>query len=224
MVTTPTVWTSQFQVNPPEGTDNFQTEMVFADVGLGRYVGIYNELGDFLGQIYDAEGNKIGGSFQVNQESDTGNDLQIAIASRPDGGFAAVYRSAPAAATRMIPGVCSPAGSGWVGGYCWPAGSGWVGWLPQFEPCGEGSEPPAGFGLQPDGGCCGLPPLGVFGGWLTASSPIAPTLRRNTCADAAKATAEQARIGGLFCCHERRRARDPRGPVLGVAPHAGRPR
>lgn len=92
MTTTPTVWKAEYQVNPAEAVDQLQTDVAIADIGLGRHVAVYNELGNVVGQIFDAEGNPLGAAFQVNQTSNlSGQEWFAALASRPGGGFVAAY-------------------------------------------------------------------------------------------------------------------------------------
>lgn len=92
MTTTPTVWKAEYQVNPVEPVDQFQTGVAVTDIGFGRHVAVYNELGNVLGQIFDAEGNPLGAAFQVNQTSNlSGQEWFAALASRPGGGFVAAY-------------------------------------------------------------------------------------------------------------------------------------
>lgn len=95
MTTTPTVWKAEYQVNPAEAVDQFQDGVAVTDIGLGRHVAVYSELGNVLGQVFDAEGNPLGAAFQVNQTSNSpGTEFLAALATRPDGGFVAAYVTA----------------------------------------------------------------------------------------------------------------------------------
>ena len=104
MVDTPTVWKPLHQVNQ---TDiGSQTDPVATDIGMGRYVVVWEEdaggpIGispgdDIVGQIFDARGNPIGSEFQVNKAFFSDDERDPSLASRPDGGFVMVYEDANA--------------------------------------------------------------------------------------------------------------------------------
>ena len=113
MVTTPTVWKPRDQVNQT-GTGS-ESDAAIIDIGLGRYVAVWTEAAggpiaidatypgsDLVGQIFDAEGNTIGGEFRVNVSRYADDEQDVALAPRVGGGFAAVYEDTDANGTGIV--------------------------------------------------------------------------------------------------------------------------
>ncbi|CAN7191374.1 calcium-binding protein [Rhizobium sp. LjRoot254] len=99
MTTTPTVWQAEFTAN----AGNIAGAQ-FSPVTIGlidnRFLTIWvddtnnidDDAGtDIIGQIYDAQGNAVGGAFQLNLANFLDNENDPAIAALPDGGFVVVY-------------------------------------------------------------------------------------------------------------------------------------
>jgi len=95
MITTPRVSLPQHKLT----SSGSAAEIV--DIGGGRYLAAWVEgdggptgtsLGtDIIGQIFDADGNRIGNPFELNAKSHNENELAPALASRPGGGFVTAY-------------------------------------------------------------------------------------------------------------------------------------
>lgn len=92
MAKAPTVWKSRYQINPPEDTDPVQDDLAIVDIGGGGHIAVYTGANEIKGQVFDAEGNRIG--LEINL-TNTGQLLEFtpALASRPGGGFVIVYQT-----------------------------------------------------------------------------------------------------------------------------------
>ena len=109
MVNTPTIWKARYQLNHTD-TGN-QTDPDIVDIGMGRYVAVWTESSggpigtangtDLVGQIFDAEGHRVGSEFQVNFNYKIDNESNAALATRPDGGFVMVYEDTDASGTSI---------------------------------------------------------------------------------------------------------------------------
>ena len=75
------------------GRSRSSKRLAIVDIGLGRYITVYHELGDYRGQIFDAEGNRVGDTFLVNVAStlNSSGASPPSLAARPGGGFVAAY-------------------------------------------------------------------------------------------------------------------------------------
>ena len=109
MTTTPTIWETLHQANGTDAGD--QSDLAVVDIGLGRFIVAWTEQSggpigiaagdDIVGQIFDAEGNAIGGEFQLNIDWNVDNEDNPALASRPGGGFVMVYEDTDAFGTSI---------------------------------------------------------------------------------------------------------------------------
>ncbi|MCP4382927.1 MAG: hypothetical protein GY798_16160 [Hyphomicrobiales bacterium] len=91
MVTTPTIWKPAFPGNSIDFGD--QRFPVATDIGDGRFAIMWvRNSGTLEGQIFDAEGNRIGFEFGTERY---GSDLEsdVSIAGLPGGGFLVAYTS-----------------------------------------------------------------------------------------------------------------------------------
>ncbi|UVC07293.1 hypothetical protein IHQ71_19025 [Rhizobium sp. TH2] len=99
MTTTPTVWQAEFTVNASSIT-GAQFSPVTVGLVDNRFLTIWvdntnnvdDDAGtDIIGQIYDAQGNVVGGAFQLNFANFLDSENDPAIAALPDGGFVVVH-------------------------------------------------------------------------------------------------------------------------------------
>src|SRR5947207_1989430 len=99
MTTTPTVWKAEFTANAGNTTGGQFSPVTIglADdrtltVWVDNTSNVDNDAGtDIIGQILDAQGNNVGGAFQLNLANFLDNETDPAIAALPDGGFVVVY-------------------------------------------------------------------------------------------------------------------------------------
>ncbi len=100
MVTTPTIWKPQFQLNPVDNPEVEQVRLAISDAGGGVFVAVYTNQGDFRAQVIDAEGNLRGSAFAADESSTATSpgdeNFPGAVAARPGGGFIIAYEAAGA--------------------------------------------------------------------------------------------------------------------------------
>ncbi|MEO1193394.1 MAG: calcium-binding protein [Pseudomonadota bacterium] len=102
MVTTPTLWKDLGQVNTGDvgATGDFQFDPVVTGLANGNFLVAYTDDSnsvdsdtgtDIIGRLYDAEGQALGNSFQLNSFRNIHEESDPEIAALSDGGFVMVY-------------------------------------------------------------------------------------------------------------------------------------
>ena len=97
---TPTQWLNSFQVNTGPAATGFQSAPQIIGLSNGNFLVVWTEFSDgtiapatgrdIVGKIYDADGNVVRDSFQLNSNQ-IDEEYDFDIVATNDGGFAMVY-------------------------------------------------------------------------------------------------------------------------------------